>query len=341
MLGGSELQCDFIATELVRRGYSVSYVAVEGKKSSYDKSYEVIPCHNNPTDIVKKIDESNPDVIYWRFNKNFFYDTIKSFRNKDCIIIFSASSAYDVSWFLYKKSVSFRKNIRRVLPSIREQLGMFYVDAAIVNNQAYLNKLPVKKQVYIPNGMTDEAVPFQWEKPYCAWIANLKKIKRPELYIELAEKLGRDDVDFIMVGDIQEDEYAWIRDKEKLPSNLYYLGPKSFEEVNGILKSSLLHVHTCLAEGFPNVFIQAWILGIPSVSYGFDPSNYITDHYLGYTANEQPDLFVERVRELVDNPQERDELGANAKKFATEMFQIKKSVSELEKLIQGISKEKE
>lgn len=336
-MGGSELQCDFIAKELVQRGYRVNYVAPGGQKSAYKNTYEysILPCEINSSDIVQKIEETNPDIIYWRFNKNYFYSSVKKISKKSKII-FAASSAYDVSWFLYKKSVPIRNNVKRIIPSIREQLGMYYVDAVVVNNESHLDKLPVKIQRFIPNGMIETSVDFNWDKPYVAWIANIKAIKRPELFIELASKFDRDDIDFIMAGDIQEDEYLWINEKNNLPSNLHYLGAKSFEEVNGILKNSMIHVHTCLDEGFPNVFIQAWILGIPSVSYGFDPSNYITENELGYSASEDMELFFKYVDHLINDPDKRDSLGQNAKEFAKEKFQIKKSVSKLEELFQDL-----
>lgn len=335
-LGGSELQCDFIAKELINRGYQVSYVAPGGRENTYNNTYKVLPCKLSSNAIVDQVEKTNPDIIYWRFNKNYFYNSVKKFSKKKRKIIFAASSAYDVKWYLYKQSVSIRRNIKRFIPSIKEQLGMFYVDAVVVNNESYLNKLPVQNQKFIPNGMIETSIEFKWDKPYVAWIANIKRIKRPELFIELAAKFKRDGIDFIMVGDIQEDEYLWMNEKENLPSNLHYLGAKSLEEVNGILKNSMVHVHTCLDEGFPNVFIQAWILGIPSVSYGFDPSNYITEHELGYSANEDMEQFLKHIEHLIYNHKKRDRFGRNAKKFAKEMFQIKNSVSKLEELFQEL-----
>lgn len=329
-LGGSELQCDFIATELISRGYNVTYVAPGGAQKNYHTTYNVLTCNQNSKDIQKSIVKTNPDIVYWRFNKNFFFDTVRKLKKHSCKFIFSASSAYDVNWFFYKKSVPLRKNIPRFFKSIKEQMGMRYVDAVIVNNESHLNKLPVEYQMFIPNGMTDAFKEFSWDKPYCAWIANIKKIKRPKLYINLAKEFETKGIDFLMVGDIQERGYLWINNRENLPSNLHYLGPKSLEEVNGILKNSMIHVHTCLAEGFPNVFIQAWLQSVPSVSFGFDPSNYIKNNNLGFTADENWDLFIEQIMELINYPKKRNKLGSNANTFALEMFQIEESVTKLE-----------
>lgn len=335
-LGGSEVQCDFIANELMKRGYDVSYVVPGGEKKNYETAYTTKACKKETDDLISKIDSSNPDIVYWRYHKNHLYDTLKFLHAKGVKIIFAVSSEYDVHRFLYKKNETVRGNVRRFLRDFFAFRGFRFVDAVVVNNKDHLDKLPVRKQKYIPNGMSTERIPFRWEKPYCAWIANIKAIKRPELYIKLAKEFEARGIDFIMVGDVQEDGYSWIRTTNDVPSNLHYLGPKSLEEVNGILNGSLIHVHTCLAEGFPNVFIQAWHQGKPSVSYGFDPADYIKNNKLGYCSEEDWNLFVKNVSELITDKQLRDEMGDNAQKFAQKMFQVEKSVNMLEEVFESV-----
>lgn len=334
MLGGSEIQCDFIASELKKRGYDVTYIAVKGENRQYDSSYSVIPCKNDDEELLDKIISSKPDVLYWRYHKNFIHDIFKPLHKANIKIIFSVSSEYDVHRFLYNRKKTFRFNMRRLFRNLIQFRGFKYVNAVIVNNESHLDKLPVKKQKFIPNGMSNDYVPFEWKRPYCIWVANIKSIKRPEIYIELAKHI--DDIDFLMVGDIQEKKYRWIENKRELPKNLYYLGPKSLLEVNGMIKESLFHIHTCMAEGFPNVFIQAWIFGKPSVSYGFDPSDYIDKNNLGFCSDENMDQFVEDVKLLYNKQNKRNEMGKNASFFANRMFKIEKSVSMLEDLVKEL-----
>jgi glycosyltransferase involved in cell wall biosynthesis len=333
-LGGSELQCDLIATELSNRGYDVTYIAIMGEEKKYSSDYRVIPCKKDAEELLNKIRSCNPDVVYWRYHKNFINDIFKPLHDANVKIVFAVSSEYDVHRFLYNRKQTIRYNLRRLFRNIKQFRGFKYVNAVVVNNESHLDKLPVKKQKFIPNGMADDYVPFEWEKPYCIWVANIKSIKRPEIYIEMAKQIGL--VDFLMVGDIQQEKYRWMENKQELPENLHYLGPKTVTEVNGMIRESLFHIHTCMAEGFPNVFIQAWFFGKPSVSYGFDPSNYINKNSLGFCSEENMAKFVEDVKQLCNDSKKRNEMGKNASSFAKKMFKIENSVSMLEDLVKEL-----
>lgn len=332
-MGGSELQCDFIAKELTSREYDVRYIAVKGSNKDYNCTYEVLSCKSESKDIIEKLTQLQPDIIYWRYNKNEFYEAAKYSKKMGIRFIFSASHLIDLNPWYFNRNTRFLYTIRNLINRLWQHRGFKYIDALIVNNKEYLNILPVPKQYYIPNGMSTEYVPFTWNKPYILWVANIKQPKRPELFVDLAKEFASKEIDFLMVGAVQEDSYKWIQDKKNLPPNLHYLGPKSFEEVNGMIKESLFHVHTCTAEGFPNIFIQAWVFGKPSVSYGFDPSNYITDYQLGYYSEENWERFVRSVTQLLTDTETRNVCGKNANEFAEKMFKIEKSVSMLEEII--------
>lgn len=332
-LGGSEIQCDFIATELVKRGYNVNYVAPEGDQEQYDTSYRVFPCRRESEDIANKVLETRPSIVYWRFNKHLFYSTVKKIKGEGIPVIFAASSVNDVDPWFFKKEVGIRKKVKKLLLSHLNHRGFRFIDALTVNNKEYLNRLKTPIQEFIPNGMKSEYVAFNWPRPYCAWISSLKQIKRPEKMVALAKEFSNSGFDFLMIGEVQENHYQWMKEPDNLPDNLHYLGTKTPEEVNGILKTARLHIHTCYPEGFPNVFIQAWMQATPSVSLGFDPSNYIEEYKMGYHAKENWDNFLNAIEELLQNEEKAALQGKNAKNFAESLFRIEKSVDDLENVI--------
>ena len=51
---------------------------------------------------------------------------------------------------------------------------------------------------------------FIWDKPYVVWVANIKHPKRPECFIELANRSNNMEVDFLMIGKIQDHNYDYI-----------------------------------------------------------------------------------------------------------------------------------
>jgi glycosyltransferase involved in cell wall biosynthesis len=236
----------------------------------------------------------------------------------------------------HSDKVRFKKKLKNLGMSLWHHLGFKYIDALTVNNREHLHKLNVSPQFFVPNGMNTNYEPFSWPKPYCAWISNLKQIKRPELYVKLAEEFKDSGVDFLMVGKMMKQQYQWIEDKQNIPDNLHFLGFKSPEEVNGILRSSLLHIHTCYPEGFPNVFIQAWIQQKPSVSLGYDPNGYLESKNMGYHAEENWEMFVSYVSELIQDQDIRKKMGENAFNFSINMFSTEKMVHKLEILMDAL-----
>jgi glycosyltransferase involved in cell wall biosynthesis len=329
-IGGSELQCNFIAEKLIELGHHVSYV-VPGGNGPYQRNYLVIPCSNEGEAIAEAVVSTVPDIVYWRYNKIHFYEAAKRIKKSGIPIIFATSSVGDVRPGFIKQDVGLRKKIKLVTKSYWNHRGFRYVDAVVVNNKDHLDLLPVDYQEFIPNGMMDDYTPFEWSRPYSIWVSSLKHIKRPEKVVDLAHELP--EMDFIMAGEIQEKKYDWFRDKERLPDNLFYMGVKTPEEINGMLKGAILHLHTCYPEGFPNVFIQAWMQGTPSVSLGFDPSNYLLNYNMGYNAKDDWESFLNSVISFIKNNKKRDEYGSNARQFAKSTFVIEKSVTKLEEVI--------
>lgn len=340
-LGGSELQCDYIATELVKRGQTVNYIVPDGTKKKYNNvNYKVQNVPFLVSELVESIIQSRPDIVYWRFNKNLFYQAAKQLKKAGIPIIFAVSHIDDLRPWLFAKGRNIRKKIKFFFVNRFEHRGFKYVDAITVNNSDFLKSIQFKKKEYIPNGMTSEFEPFEWERPFCIWVANIKYHKRPELFIKLAKEFEASGVDFLMVGKIQQESYSWIKEKSDLPSNFYYLGKKKVNQVNGILKKSRLHVHTCIPEGFPNIFIQAWLQGKPTVSLGYDPAGFIVQENLGYYSNENWDLFCEQAGKLIKDKKQAEDIGDRAQVFAKNEFSIEKSVDKLEKLMSEVIESK-
>lgn len=335
-LGGSELQCDFIADELQKRGHDVNYIAPGGQQNNYNKPYKVLPCKENSLSIVQSVLNISPDVVYWRFNKIFFLESVKELKRNNIPIIFAASHIKDLKAWVFNDGRNYRDKLKNIFTHRNEHKGFKYVDAITVNNKEFLSRVSFKHKKFVPNGMIEDYVPFTWENPYCVWVANIKYRKRPELYVKAAKEFEGKGLDFLMIGDIHQSSYGWIDDKKSNPSNFYYLGPRTIKEVNGVLKNSEFHIHTCTPEGFPNIFIQAWLQKKATITYSYDPSNLIRDKGLGFYSEGNWNKFTEQINFLVNNKKEREVLGKNAYNFASNTFKIQKSVDSLLELIEEV-----
>jgi len=355
-IGGSEIQCDIIATHLARFGHKIFYLAVRGKKESYETRYKVMPLKKlNPFKLYRILQKIKPDVVYWRCGrKALLFSAIVSKLNGSKFI-YSISHIRDSKVWIRKGHFIFLNYFDKkqklvgiianfcsllfILTPLRSAFNFcavpLFVDGVVSLNSDFLKNMPVKKKVTIHNSMSSKTLNFTWPKPYIVWIANLKKAKNPEKYYYLSKQLEDTGIDFLMIGSIQEKSYKFILDIKEKSQNFYYLGPKTPIEVNGILNKALFMVHTCDPEGFGNNFIQAWLQGKPTISLYFDPEGIIEREGIGFFSRTFT-RFVEHTRQLIENNDMRVKMGNRALKFATKQFNSEKNVRKLENFLKDI-----
>jgi glycosyltransferase involved in cell wall biosynthesis len=353
-LGGSEIQCDIIATYLSRFGHEIVYLAVAAKQVSYAAAYRVIPLRSfSFFCLLRTLREINPDVIYWRYNKKGLLVFAFIARLLRIRFIYAMSHVSDSkAWvrsgnhpferFLYAiRTANNARTWLRSIPLLRDPaisvanyLAIpLFVDAVVYQVSDLLDTLPVRRQLVVRNTMRREASEFLWPRPYVVWVASVKTKKNPEMYLELARGLKEVNADFLMVGSIQDKNYEFLTRISE--TNFYYLGPKSLLDVNGILQNSLFLVHTCNPEGFPNNMIQAWLQAKPTVSLYYDPESFIEQKNIGFYSRNFDD-FVRHVRRLIEDTELREQMGARAARFASETFDPERNVRQLESFMLSV-----
>lgn len=151
------------------------------------------------------------------------------------------------------------------------------------------------------------------------WVSNLRALKRPELALELARQLPH--VKFTLAGGPMPGGETYYEDMlaaaARLP-NVTMLGPVRYAETGALFDRAKVFLNTSSIEGFPNTFLQAWIRGVPVVTF-FDPDSLVQRLSLGHTANSL-DEMREAIRNLLDNDDERQLIGRRARDFATREY---------------------
>jgi len=149
------------------------------------------------------------------------------------------------------------------------------------------------------------------------WVANFKTIKRPELFVALAEKFANDArLEFVMIGNPgPKTQYAALHGRIKTLRNLNFLGELSIDDVNSEIAQSDVLVNTSESEGFANTFIQAWLRKVPVVSYNVDPDGCLSRGGAGIVAGSWEGL-VAVIAELAGNKQRASDLGTAAEAYA-------------------------
>jgi glycosyltransferase involved in cell wall biosynthesis len=151
------------------------------------------------------------------------------------------------------------------------------------------------------------------------WVSNLQRVKRPEIVLELARALPQ--VKFCLAGGPMPGRQTYYHDMlhaaSRLP-NVTMLGPVRYADIGHVFDRARLFVNTSSVEGFPNTFLQAWIRGIPVVSF-FDPDGLLQKRTLGWAANSLEDMRV-AIRTLLENDLRRETIAQEARSLAHREF---------------------
>jgi glycosyltransferase involved in cell wall biosynthesis len=319
ILGGSEIQCHQIAQGLTELGINLTYLAIGGYDDAADLPYKLISVEKNSASVIKACKELQPNLIYWRFNKNLLASVINEIKSLHIRVIFSVSHIHDLEPFAYKPipNLSFLARVKRRLAHLVKgaqfQKAFKQVDGVVCNNEEHLGHITHTNKVYIPNSPFLEFKEFTWPKPYLVWVGNIKAHKHPELFIDLAKSLNT---------------------SEELPDNFHFLGAKGIFETNGIIKSSMFLVHTCEPEGFPNVFLQAWGFSRPVISLFFDPAGVISSEQVGFVSGDF-ETMVSQVSDLLADHSQREEIGERASSMIQRKFVKEINVRKLISFCEG------
>lgn len=150
------------------------------------------------------------------------------------------------------------------------------------------------------------------------WVSNLRSVKRPELALELARRLPH--VRFTLVGGVcgSQDYYDQVKAAAARLHNVTMLGAVPYQATGALFDRARLFLNTSSVEGFPNTFLQAWVRGVPVITF-FDPDRLVRQQRLGIAVDSLEDMRTALERLLSDEA-ERRALGARAHRFTQTQF---------------------
>ncbi|MEE9270363.1 MAG: glycosyltransferase family 4 protein [Candidatus Krumholzibacteria bacterium] len=326
LYGGAETQAAFVADALASSGLQVTLVvssltpeaslphAAENAFSASDGVPGLRFWHPRLTGILKALQRAAADVYYQRNAGMVTGLTAMFCRRKGKVFVYGGGSDTDFSF-------------RDVLiPGLRDKalyhLGLKLAHGIVVQNRSQEERClrRVKKPVrIIPNGVNLPDGDDSQRKDLILWVGAIRRVKQPELFLELARRLP--DMRFVLVGGPSGNEKNFaqeiMRAAESLP-NLELPGHTSHDKLLQYLQRTVVLVNTSRFEGFPNAFLEAWSYGVPVVSTN-DVDGLIEREQLGGICRD-----VEGMRALVSSlaadPQRSRETGDRARSVIAERF---------------------
>jgi glycosyltransferase involved in cell wall biosynthesis len=149
------------------------------------------------------------------------------------------------------------------------------------------------------------------------WIGRCQQIKRPHLFLDLAERLPTARCTMICS---REDIPLWevIAERAKAIQNVTLLERVPYHGIQEYYDRSRLLVSTSEAEGVPNVMIQAAQGGTGIISLEMDPDGMIGRFGAGFCAEGDFERMVAEISRLLAEPAAFNALGSGAERIIAE-----------------------
>jgi glycosyltransferase involved in cell wall biosynthesis len=183
------------------------------------------------------------------------------------------------------------------------------------------------------------------------FVGHLSRIKGVEYLIKAADivinEFGYKDTLFILAGPLtlgtperpinMEEITGYIRQRQ-LERNVTFTGSLPLEEVKRLYVACDIFVLPSLAEGDPLVVVEAMASGKPIIGtkVGGIPQK-VRDGWNGFLVDPADERqLADKIKYLIDNPEERKRMGSNSRRYAEEEFDWRKVAEKLSLVYQSI-----
>ncbi len=330
-LGGAEYQVKLLLDALLaEKSFDITYLARAVNPEFTPSGYSIRRIGTSrgnrylldAAGILRALRQIKPDVIYARVGCAYVGVAAYYCQHNPCRLVWHLAGRDDVVKtdfapadylkFKFFDKLILQYGLRRADEIVAQTADQ---DTLIQQNYQRRTTLLVRNFHPLPEAPPDKNGPLQ-----VLWIGNLKTIKQPQLFLDLAEQLADLNARFVMVGGNQLSERQDRLMQQRLTTlqNLQYLGSRSQDEVNTLLAGAHLLVNTSVSEGFSNTFIQAWMRQVPVVSLNADPDGLLQSRNLGIFARGDVDVLRDKVRLLLDDTEKRLDLSRRAEQYARE-----------------------
>ncbi len=339
-----------IAQSLASLGHHVCYVCTSPHVTDwFSEDVHIIPLKARSgsrrfgrnyflyrSDILRVLDRIRPDIIYQSVACAFTGIAASYAKKNGCRMVWHIASERDIC---PEPLVSFRTALFDYIDRRWTEHGIRSADA-IIGQARYQDQLLYDRYgrrcdliVGTPQPAPDGPI-VKTGPVTVVWVANLKPLKQPEIFLRLVRKL--DDcqgVRFVMIGRPAYRSYQRRQEREMVGlKGFTYMGEQPLNRVNQVLAQSHILVNTSAYEGFPCTFIQAWLRRVPVVSLNVDPDDLLKTRQLGFHSQSM-EALVRDTRRLVKDRDLREAMGARALQYARSHHSMNPNMTQITALL--------
>lgn len=296
VIGGAEVQQSLLARLFAHHGYRVSMICLDygqPRRVEVDGVTVLRAHHPNAgipvlrfvhprlTSMWGAMAELDADIYYQRSAGMLTAVVAQFCKRHGKRSIFAGAS--DSDFQPGQQQIQFRRD------KWLFERGLSMVDAVVVQNLtqerdclAHYHREGVLIPSYyeVPELPATAATTVRQEGDYILWVAAMRPGKRPELLFELARRLPHRR--FVMIGGPAGSDgsgiayFDLVRAQARQLPNVEFLGFLPLAQVEPWFDHARLVLNTSASEGMPNIFLQAWARGVPTVAF-IDVAAHLAD----------------------------------------------------------------
>jgi len=339
---GPDVYQVLLARELLKHGFQVTYINYDegGPKTENIGGIEVIkiyPMHNKlnifqkSCAIGRAMKKAKADIYFQQGGAGPFAPLYCHLTRRKFVMSVGHDAYVDPE---LKRGRGFIFNLKIAL-----EIRLAHAILVLSEKQKALLKDnfgrdSVVASVHTP--LTPPGMPRKAQPLVVLWVGSIHPRKQPEVLLELAKALPQ--ARFQMVGGSSNRDYVdeIKRQAEAIP-NLEYAGFVPYGEINQYFSRASVFVSTSTSEGFPNVFIQAWMNYTPVVSLNIDPDDVIDRYKLGFHSKTFEQM-VGDIKSLLGDEKLRCQMGENSRRYVEENHDIREVVKKHIEVFKGLVK---
>lgn len=339
VFGGAEVDLYFLATELAKdEDFAISFITADYGQDDV----EII----DGVSVIKGLDfKKNPlsgAIRIWRAMRKTDADAymLKTASPGTplaaffCLIyrkvfVYRAASSYDCDGTYLKEHFFLGKAFRW---SLRK--------AGVVLTQSITDKKNLKETTgvsatVIANGHLLPPLSHQ-QREFILWVGRSADVKKPELFMALAESFPGENFTMICQRATGDDRYEELVSRAEQVGNLQFIRRVPFSKIDGYFQRAKVFVNTSDYEGFPNTFIQACKCATPVLSLNVNPDGFLDEYNCGICCDGDVDKLAEQLRILLAG--EFREYGQNGRKYVQEHHDVRKIAERYKTLFEQLSR---
>jgi len=338
VFGGAEVDLYFLATELAKdENFEVSFITadygqekiqtIEGVKliKSLDfnknallgaiKIWQALREAKADIYFIKTFSPGTPLVAFfcWLHRRVFVYRTAHQDECDGTYLKQHPLLGRAFKWALRKAKLVFtqnktdRENLKRTLA----------VDSIVIPNGHRLVQMK------------------EHQRNIILWVGRSARFKKPELFIDLAQKIPGEQFTMICQRAIDDDKYEELAARAKAVKNLEFTERVSFDQIDGYFQQAKVFINTSDAEGFANTFIQACLHGSPILSLNVNPDGFLDKYNCGICCHGSLEQLTDALSYMLAENRFM-EMGKKAREYAEQNHDIKKIVQQYKNLFRKL-----